>query len=338
MLETLVPIGVDLLTGAIGGLFAGEDRKKAEQALAEAQAIIDAVGAPPDTSKEIILEKFRSVGLESPKLEQAVDVGVSKMAQYQEDPRFREAGVKALERMMQQSQQGLTAEDRLAFRQLQQEQERATQGKLAQIRQEAQMRGMGGAGAGLAAELSAAQAGAERGLTGAMDVGAQSQRARMAALQQAAGQAQSMRGADLATAQATRGAEDEFARFRAQEAIARQRSNIAAQNLAQQRNIEREQSLSNLNVGATNRERQRQREAAAADWTRSLSYAQARAPYREQMANVYGQKAEATQQAWGNIGKGITDIYGAATKPVAKYDSKTGESLYDPYTGKKYTS
>jgi hypothetical protein len=134
----------------------------------------------------------------------------------------------------------------------------------------------------------------------------------MAALQQAAGQAQSMRGADLATAQATRGAEDEFARFRAQEAIARQRSNIAAQNLAQQRNIEREQGLSNLNIGATNRERERQVVARGTDWDRGLAYGQARAAPRTQMAAGYGQKAAATQQGWGDVGKGVSDIFGTA--------------------------
>jgi hypothetical protein len=331
--------GINLLGGLVGGLFAGEDRQRADDALQEAQKIIDEIGAPPETARAIILDQFRVAGLESPQLEQAVDVGVSQMAQYKEDPRFRDAGLKALERMMQQSEGGLTAQDRLMSRQLQQEQERATQSKLSQIRQEAQMRGMGGAGAGLAAELSAAQSGSERGLTGALQVGAQAQQAKMAALQQAAGQSQSMRSADLATAQATRGAADVFAQFKAQEAINRQRANVAAANEAQRRNIERTQRVGEMNVAQTNEERRRQREAEGTDWTRSLAYGQVRAQPRMQRAGQYQQNAGATQQSWGDIAKGASDIFGTAVANAPKkYDTETGEALYDPYTGKKYTS
>lgn len=338
LLETLVPIGINAIGNLIGGLFAGKDQAEAQRLLEESMSIIDAVGAPPDTAKEIILEKFRVAGLETPQLEQAVDVGVSKMGQYQEDPRLREAGTKALERMMKQSEEGLTAQDRLALRQVQQEQERATQGKLAQIKQEAQMRGMGGAGSELAAQLSSAQAGAERGLTSAMQVGSDASQRALQALSMGAGQAQSLRGADLATAQATRGAEDEFQRFRAQEAIARQRSNVGAQNLAQQRNLAAQQRALDLNVTSTNEERRRQREAQAADWTRALQYGKTRAEARGGMAKQYGEQAAGTAQSWGNIAKGATDIYGAATAPgPKKYDTETGEALYDPYTGKKYT-
>lgn len=307
----LIMGGGQLLGNLVGGLFAGEDRAKADAALQEAQDIIDSIGAPPETARAIILDQFKVAGLESPQLEQAVDVGVSQMAQYKEDPRFRDAGVKALERMMQQSEGGLTAQDRLMSRQLQQEQERATQSKLSQIRQEAQMRGMGGAGAGLAAELSAAQSGSERGLTGALQVGAQAQQAKMAALQQAAGQSQSMRSADLATAQATRGAADVFAQFKAQEAINRQRANVAAANEAQRRNIERSQRVGEMNVAQTNEERRRQREAEGTDWTRSLAYGQARTQPRMQRAGQYQQQAGATQQSWGDMAKGVTDIYGS---------------------------
>jgi hypothetical protein len=317
----LIGGGINLLGGLLGGLFAGEDQRKAMAAYEEAQSIIDAIGAPPDTAKEIILEKFRTVGLETPELEQAVDVGVSKLAQYQEDPRLKQASMKALERMQEQSEQGLTAQDRLAFRQLQQEQERASQGKIAQIRQEAQMRGMGGAGAGLAAELSAAQAGSERGLTGAMQVGAQSQQARMAALQQAAGQAQSMRGADLATAQATGSAADAFATLKAQEAMGRQSRNIAAKNLAQQRNLAREQEMHVMNVAAGQREQQRQREAARQDYQNRMAYGGSRADVRMGMGNVHGQRAAGTAQSWGNIAKGASDIFGSA----AAYDLKGQE-------------
>jgi hypothetical protein len=312
--------GINLLGNLLGGLFAGEDQKKAIAAAEEAQSIIDAVGAPPDTAKAIILNKFKSVGLETPELEQAVDIGVSKMGEYKEDPRFKEAGVKALEKMMQQSEQGLTAQDRLALREIQQEQERSTQGKLAQIRQEAQMRGMGGAGADLAAQLSAAQSGAERGLSSAMQVGAQAQQAKIAGIQRAAEMASGLRSADLATAQSTLGAKDQFGRFKAEEAMARQQRNIAAKNIAEQRNIARTQELANLDTAAANKELERQVTAEGTDWERGLTYGQTRAGTRTNMSKVYGQRAGAVQQSWGDMGKSTSDIFGAAT------------------TGKKYTS
>ena len=156
-----------------------------------------------------------------------------------------------------------------------------------------------------------------------MQVGAQAQQAKIAALRDASQMASGLRSSDLATAQATRGAEDEFGRFRAQEAIARQQRNIAAKNIAQQRNIEREQSLSNLNVAAANRERERQATAKGEDWQRALAYGQAKAAPRTGMAGVYGQRAGATQQSWGDMGKGVSDIFGqtvAAQRADRQYD------------------
>ena len=307
----LIGGGINLLGGLVGGLFAGEDRQRVDDALQEAEKIIDEVGAPPETARAIILDQFRVAGLESPQLEQAVDVGVSEMGKYQEDPRFREAGISALEKMKQQSEAGLTAEDRLAFRQLQQEQERASQSKIQQIRQEAQMRGMGGSGSELASSLLGAQSGSERGLSAAMQVGAQSQQARQAALQQFAGQAQSMRGADLATAESVLSAKDKFKELSARGAMERQARNIAAQNLAQQRNLQTQQRVGEMNVAQGNEESRRQREAEGTDWTRGFAYGQARTQPRMQRALQYQKGAEATQQSWGDMAKSTSDIFGS---------------------------
>lgn len=333
----LVIGGINLLGGALGGIFAGEDKAKADAAFQEAQDIIDQIGAPPEVAKEIILDKFRVAGLESPQLEQAIDVGVSKMAQYQEDPRFKDAGIKALERMTKQSEEGLTAQDRLALRQIQQEQERATQGKIAQIRQEAQMRGMGGSGSDLASQLSAAQAGSERGLTSALQVGSDASQRALQSLAMGARQAESMRGADLATARATRGAADEFSRFKAQEAIGRQRANVDRTNLAQQHNIERETEADWKNTAATNAERLRQREAEGTDWDRRAQYQGSRASARQGMGRLYSQNAAGTAQSWGDMAKGTSDIFGSAMNAArSDRDYDLEKNKFDLI--KKYTS
>jgi len=308
-----IMVGGQVLGGLLGGILSSGDTKKADRAFKEAEDIINQTGAPPNTAREIILEKFRAVGLQSPEIERAVDIGVSKMAQYQEDPRLREAGVNALQRMMKQAEGGLTAQDRLALRQIETENQRAVQGKIAQIQQEQQMRGMGGAGAGLAAQLSAAQAGAERGLTSGLQVGANATERALQALSMGAGQAQSLRGADLASAQATRGAEDEFQRFRAQEAIGRQQRNVAEANQAQREFIERTQGAWDKNTIAANREQERIRTAEGTDWERGFELNKERAGMRTGIGNRSVAKAAATQQSVGDITKGAVDIYGTAS-------------------------
>ena len=164
--------GIKAIGGLLGGIFGGEDRSRAQELLKEAQKDIERVGAPPDLSREIILNKFKQAGLYKPELEQAIDLQQSKVSQIKEDASLRDAQTQALQMIMQRGRTGLTAEDRAAFNKLRAETARDSEAKRQQIMQSYQARGMGGAGAELAAQLQSAQGEVDRAAAGGDEIAA----------------------------------------------------------------------------------------------------------------------------------------------------------------------
>ena len=63
----LIAGGAGLLGNIFGGIFSSGDREKAEQAFAEAMAIIEGLPNGPDMARPILLEKFQECKL--PKIE-----------------------------------------------------------------------------------------------------------------------------------------------------------------------------------------------------------------------------------------------------------------------------
>ena len=111
-------IAAPIVGGIIGMVEGQKNRDAAQRAMAAALDEINKVGAPPDLSKAMIIEKLQSAGVYTPAMEQHIDVGVSQLSQVQEDPALRQAQTLALSKMAQRSAQGMSPEERAALNQM----------------------------------------------------------------------------------------------------------------------------------------------------------------------------------------------------------------------------
>lgn len=304
-LPVIAAAAAPIVGGIVGKLFGGPDRDKAEALMKQAYAEIEAVGAPPDLSKEIILQKFEQAGMLTPELERAVDVGVSKVAELQEDPGNRDIQKRALGQLTQRMSGGLTMEDRAAYNQLRQNAQRDLEAKRQQIVQNMQSRGQAGSGAELQAALLSSQASADEQAAEGDRLAAQaSQNALQAALQggQLAGQ---VRSQDFDVANTKAQAADELNRFSVQSQMDRQNRAIQAKNVAQEYNLAQKQKTMDTNVQQANQEKLRQNQAKADLWDRQLGYAQAKSGNKQAQASAALEQANQTQQMWSGIGSSV---------------------------------
>ena len=304
--------GAGQLIGGVAGNIASQgDREKAQKAFEDAWKKINALGAGPDLSKKIFYEQFKSAGVLTPELEEAVDVGFSKVAQIKEDPRLKEAQFQTLRAIQERGKTGFTAEERAQLAQTRAEAERAAEAKRGQILAGLRARGAMDSGAGVAAQLGSAEELAARQLEAADRFSSAASQRALEAIMQGGQVAGGIRGQEFDIARTKAAAEDELQRFNVSQQIARQQRNIAAQNQAQQYNLAQQQQLMNMNVQQANAERLRQLQAQQQMYENQLHQAQLQAGMLGQQGQFYQQQAGQTQQGWQNIGGGLGQMAGA---------------------------
>lgn len=316
-------VAAPIIGGIIGQVASAGDKKKAEAAMKEAISIIDSVGAPPDLSREIIREKFQQAGVLTPEVEQAIDVGISKVSQIQEDAGLRQAQMGALQTLSQVGVTGLRPEDRAALNQVRAEVQRDAEAKRQQIIQNMQARGQAGGGAELAASLLSSQGATETAAEQSDRLAAQASQNALAAIQQAGNLGGSIRSQDFNVAQAKAQAADAFRQFDVQNQIAQQQRNIASKNQAQQFNLTNLQDITNKNVDQINQERLRQAQAKQDYFQDQLNLAQARSNARNAQQNFYTNRAQSTAQAFSSMGSGAGQGLGAMAGAMSDKNLKT---------------
>jgi hypothetical protein len=289
--------------GLIGNQASASDRNAAN---AEAQQTLQAllkIGYPPETAQALVLQQYHSSGLLTPELEQSIMAGPSATAGITEDPALKNRQMSALNLIAQRAQGGLNQEDRAKFNQIRTDLAKEQQAKQQQIIQQAQMRGMGGSGAELAAALQEQQAGANQASQQGDQLAATaSQNALQAALQsgQLGGQ---IRQQDFNVNQARTSAADEMNRFNVSNRMNQQARNVQAQNQAQQYNLGNNQGISNANVGQANQETARQNQAKYTDWSNKAGYITNQlGPAYAADAARQAARAKGTSDMWGSIG------------------------------------
>lgn len=339
-IQAVAAIAAPIIGGIVGNIASSGDRQRAREAYQTALAEIEAIGAPPDLAREIILQRFEQVGVLTPELEEAVTLEAPKVAAIKEAPELRQAQMTALQLLGERAKTGFSAEDRAALAQIQLQQARDTEAKRQQILQSFQQRGMGGAGAELAAQLQAASAGAAQAGEEGLKLQAQAQRAALEAASQYGGLGGQIRGQEFDIARAKAGAEDQAAMARFNEAVARQQRNVATRMGVQERNLAARQKAADLNVQQANAELQRQRDAQAQMYQLNLQRAGLRSGAQRGMGQVYQQQAGQTAGMWSGIGAGLgrgiaaykPDDISKLSKEESDYlDDKSGSDMFDNY-------
>jgi len=308
LLAAGVAAGVNIIGGILGSILGSGDRDRAQSLLEEALAEIEAVGAPPDLSRELILEKFYQAGMYTPELEDAINLGVSKVAEIQEDPELKQAQTRALELLKQRAETGLGPEERAELNQINTSVNREVQAAQADIIRNMQQRGMAGGGSELAARLSASQAGANRLSEESDRMAANASQRALQALASSGDMASQIRNQDFNVANTKASAADEFQRFNVNAAQERESRRVQNENLARQIQTRTEQSIADANVGMGNQEQQRQRRAEETDYTNTRQRANDLAGAKSDMAGFYAGEAGRTEKLVGGVAGGLGKI------------------------------
>lgn len=313
-------IAAPLLGGIIGGIAAGEDREKASGAAQAAIDEINAVGAPPDLSKQIIREKFEQVGILTPELEQQIDMGMSQLQNVQEDQQLKQAQLSALTDLQKRGKVGLSPEDRAALNEMRAQITQDSEAKRQQVMQSLQSRGMGGSGAELASQLAASQAGTNLQAQQSDRLSAEASQRALQAMSQSGQMAGQMQQSQFEREAQKAKAADLFRQFDVQNQQAQQQRNISAKNIAQQQNLGTKQRIAEANVTQTNEERLRQAAAQRQFWLDQMDRAKARSAAQLGASKLYSGQADATAEQWGKVGAGV----GSAAGGVFGYGMQYG--------------
>lgn len=333
---TVIGGAIGGIVGGIAGFFGGKSEKeKAEELMREAYAEIEAVGAPPELAREIILNKLQSEGMYTPEMEQEIDLAASKMSEIKEDQGLRDTQMSALELIKKRAMGGLNAEDRAAFEKVRKGVRSDVRGKERQIISELAQRGQAGSGAELAARLAASQAGAEQASDEGMDIAAAASRNALEAAARSGSMAGDVRAQDFDVASTKARAEDERNRFLFENSAALRARNVAGRNQAQRLNLSERQRIADVNVGQSNTELQRQRAAEESDWMNKLSLAQTKANVLASKSADAAKRGSEQSQTWQKgVGTAVNlgrDIYNA-------YQNEPEDDEPETDTGRLYRS
>lgn len=314
--------GIGSLAGSImANQQATEAQDEAKRATRAAVNQIQAVGAGPDLSRQILLQQYKQAGILTPQMEQQVNAhfqqiqGVSQPVQ--------QAQQQALQQMSQVAKGGLTSQDRMALSQLQNataRQNTAQQNAILQNMQERGLIGRGDTGAELAMRLQAQQGNANQASQGGLQI---SSEAAQRALQGIAGLGNlsgQQAGQQFQQNAQQAGIANEQQRFNTANQLAQQQRNVAAQNQAQQYNLGTAQGISNANVGNANAEQLREMNAQQQMYQNKMAQAQAAANAQigqgTQIANFGRENAGATAGMFagaGNVAEGVYGKYGGGS-------------------------
>lgn len=238
------------LAGGVGGFLMGSDddsKDYYEQMLREAQSI------PLPVLKEMNPEMYRVVTSLTPEMESNVLLGQSATDGISLDPRYKQAQMQALSKLMDiTSNNGQDAQSRADNARLMNDVNTNLQGNTGAISQNMATRGMSGGMSDLVSKQIAAQQSANRQSQMGMDINAQAQQRALSAMINQSNAANQMSSTDFNQQNTKAQATDAISRFNAQNLQNVNSTNTQNRNNAQQYNNTQAQNVANSNVANAN--------------------------------------------------------------------------------------
>lgn len=255
----------------------------------------------------IDLPQLQKYLLDSPELVgllEAEGIDPSKMGDITEDAALRENQLAALQGLKDQSEQGLTSQDKYQMEQMLGDvsaNERASQ---AQIEDQMARRGMQSSGAALMAQQQNKQSGANQARERAMQMAAQAQQNKMGALAQLGQQSGQMAGQDFNRKAQVASAQDAISR-----ANAMNRQGVNAQNLSAR------QQIANQGTNIGNQNKQIGNQIDQQNFNNAISKASGQGNVANAMSNIAANTPQGPSgmQKLGTIAGGIM---GASAGPA----------------------
>jgi hypothetical protein len=264
------------------------DSGAVDKAMGQARGLTKSTLARLDAVDLPDIEKMR-IALEAPELVdllEAEQLDPSQLEQIMTDPALKEKQMMALEGLRERSEQGLTAQDKMAMEDMLGQVGAQEKAQRAGIESEMQRRGTADSGTALMQKLQASQGGAQSARQKAMQMAAQGQQQRMSALQNMGQMAGQMEGQDF-----NRQAQVASAADRIAQANAMNRQNVSAQNLAARQNIANQKA----NIG--NQQQMYNKGLYQQQFQNEMAKAGAQNQATGNLAGMYAQQAGAQAQA-----------------------------------------
>jgi len=229
---------------------------------------------------------------------------------------MREAQLKALADLQEQSETGLSVEDRSARNELQRDMAAQSQAEQKSILSNMAQRGALDSGAQLAAQLSSQQAGAQRGAEAADRLASDASSGRKQALAQASNLAGNMEGAQFGRQAQQAQARDIINKFNVSN-----RQNVQAQNLASR------QAMENQRAATANQQQMHNKALQQQQFQNQMTKASGQTGQMQAQAGQLAQTGAGKQQAAAG---GLGDIANLASAGAALYtasDKRVKENI-----------
>lgn len=306
-----------IVGGVVGNIAAQDDERRAKQAREAALAQILGVSVPE--LQEANLAQYAEPDSLSALREEEILLGPSRMEQINIDPRLKNAQMNALASLEDiAARGGMTAQEEAQLNQIRREVARDDRARREAILQNMQMRGMGGSGAELAAQLASSQASAELQSQEGDRQAAMAQARALQALQQAGQLGTQFRTQEFGEQSDVARAADEIARFNAANRQAVQTRNVQRASDIDRFNLQNRQNVAQDNVDTQNKQQLTNINLIQRDFANRQGQATNVAGARRQEADDFQREADRTRQMWSTIGQGVGQGAGAVGQYAAK--------------------
>lgn len=236
--------------GGVGGYLLGKDDQSGEILAEQLKA---AQGIPLPVLEKMNPELYKVVANLSPEMQQQVLLGPSATEGIALDPKYKQAQMSALNKLMDiTNNNGEDAQFKADASKLQNDVNTNLQGNSQAIQQNMATRGMSGGMFELVSKQLAAQQAANRQAQMGMDLHAQAQQRALSALMNQGSMANQMSNTDFNQQNTKAQATDAISRFNAQNLQQVNDANTNARNNAQQMNSQNQQNVANKNVDVNN--------------------------------------------------------------------------------------
>lgn len=305
---TAIGAGVGALGGLLGNLLGGSDDQAERDARAAALAKIMGVSLPQAQDLMVNLEKQQVAGTYNPELQGTVTEGPSAMKDIVSNPQARAAQMAALSQLQNLGNTGLTAADRMALTQIQNESAGKSNALNKSILANNAARGMAGSGATLAAQLIGSQTAANQGAQNGLNVAAQAQQKALQAMSNAGALGSQIEGQQFGEEAQKAAAADAISRFNSANRQNVIGANTTSKNQGQMANLQNLQSVMNANTGITNQQAELNSQAKQRAAQLALQQAGMAAGQYNTNATSDAQHAQNTAGMWAGVGQAANGV------------------------------
>jgi len=323
--------GSSIAGSAIAAKEQANAREQAKAAYEKSVSDLEAIGVPSIEAQQIVSEKYRSAGMMTPELEEAVKLGDSNYGGISTDPRYKEAQLKALDELQGISDSGgYNLSDKAGLEKTIGDINADERGHREAILADARSKGQVGSGSELVAQLMNQQSAADRAHSSGLSVASEAQKRALDAIMQRGSMAGSLRTQDYGEQEKAAAAKDAIAKWNAQNSQSVRGANVDRGNTAQQYNLTNNQRIMDANTETANNDQRYNKGLFQQQFQNNLNVNQAKANARAGQASNALAAGNAAANTWAKAGQGVGQVITAyGQKSQADDDAEKKKLTYE---------